>query len=369
MSQLVPTPNATLVAPALTEEAFRAFGSTFDTMFANMAVQGRYLKCAADGLHVTIGDNTEILPYNGTSFVCLGANPYRHCVWYQTAYQAGREDKPTLLWLDRGDGTFPEELPVELKQKVKLANGKLGWAYQIKQRTVWALIRTNADNTKYIDFENYLICDLPSTTLFGKEEAKKRNTLTWIGVGQYCQQLSSKLRCPVHPAMFETQFVQGAQAGVFFFRLSPQMFGAELLLAISQWLTAPEIQKAIEIQEILHIESDPTSYVPPTPSPVQFATVNVPASNVITPPTIGTPENVPQAPQEVVQPVQESVPLSPQPMLQPQPQQPAFVQAAQYTQVQPAPQPQTPIDQVVQAVNQFDFSSLKSNLNILKDSK
>ena len=323
---------------ALDVNALNIFGSFFQEMFSNLGTGMRYLKAATDGIHLCAGgENPEILPYNGTQWVCLGANPYRHCVWYKSAYQAGREDRPSHLWLDKGAGEFPAEYPVELRQKVQLANGKLGWAHQIKQRTVWALIRTDAAGKSFIDFDNYFTFDIPATSIFAKEEAQRKGALTWLGLGQYCQTLAQQTRVPIHPAMFSVSFVQGVQVGVVFFKVGA-MLPTDVLLSISEWLNSPELAKAIEVQEILHIE-EPIQ--PAVTQPVQFAQQTQMAPVIDVPqPTAGSMQNL----QTVVQPVT-----------------PAAQAAQQVSQlIQPA---QSAPQATPQAV---DFTALKQNLKILK---
>ena len=384
MSQL----PSQISVPQLPAEALNQFASLFDNMFGSLTIsQGRFMKAAVDGLHL---GSDEVLPYNNTSFVCLGANRYRHNVWYNTAYQAGKEDRPTLLWVDHGDNRYPDEFPMHLRQKIQLTNGKYGWAYQIKQRTVWALIRQNQQGQRFIDFENYYICDLPSSSLFGKEDAKRRNALTWLGVGQYCQSLSTRLRCPIHPAMFEINFVQGSQVGVVFFRLSQQMFNSELLIDISRWINSEDIKRACEVQEILHIgESEDFNYVAPAPAPTQ-ASVQVQATPApvqfanISTPTAGSIKNLQTtvaAPAQAQAPVAQPAPAQAQaPVAQPAPAQaqaqapvaqPAPAQAqAQAPVAQPAPAQASaataPIQEVINAVqDSYDFSALRGNINIL----
>ena len=361
MSQL----PAQISVPQLPADALTNFGNLFDNMFGSLAIsQGRFMKAAVDGLHL---GTDEVLPYNGTSFVCLGANRYRHNVWYNTAYQAGKEDRPTLLWVDHGDNRYPDEFPMHLRQKIQLTNGKYGWAFQIKQRTVWALIRQNQEGQRFIDFENYYICDLPSSSLFGKEDAKRRNALTWLGVGQYCQSLSTRLRCPIHPAMFEIQFVQGSQVGVAFFRLSQQMFSSELLLDISHWINSEDIKRACEVQEILHIgEGEDFSYVAPAPiqapvqtqaapAPVQFANIPTPTAGSIKNIQTVAAQPAPAPAQAPAAPVAQAAPVQ-APVAQPAPAPAA-----------PASATTAPIQDVINAVQKddYDFSALRGNINIL----
>lgn len=269
-----------LTAPTLPQEMLDAMQASIANIFSPVSIGSyRFIRADVRGIKLCVGNGesteTEIVPYVGSQFVFLGSAPYKHCIWYESPYQEGSSMRPTLIWYDKNDGTFPDDYPKQFHKKIKTATGEK-WAHQIKFRTAWAYLRSDTDGSKFIDFENFYIFDIPSSALFGDKDPSGSGGLTWAGMARYCDRVSKQLRQLVTPHMFLTEFVQGANQGRVFFKPMPQILDGETIQDIWSFAQSTIVKEALNVQEILTRASKSTDTS--TIDISEALTINVPAS-------------------------------------------------------------------------------------------
>jgi hypothetical protein len=242
--------------------------------------------------------------------VLLKVSPYNHCTWYERDFAPGQEpEQPNLVWLDtQGNGTHPAALPPQFRQKI-VKNGREVWAYKIARRTVWALAKMGPTGVSSIDFDNPVLLDISSSSLFGHAQPQA-GIFKWNELAAFCKQRSGNgFVCS--PTMFLTRIVPDNMAhtiGVWNFQpmLNQQTGQLEYLPydLIEQAFTraqAPDVVENVMVKEKLTMDGSAVQ----TPVQQPVAPVQQPVAPVQQP---VAPVQQPVAPvQQPVAPVQQPV--------------------------------------------------------------
>ena len=303
-------------APALPSELLAKLRGQLNTDFAGFGSNFRRIKARRVDFLLSDGDMGTAVPADQMFAVFIGAAPYNHCVWYEREYTPGQEpEQPDLLWIQRSADYFPDALPQMFRKKIIRA-GAERWAFQIARRTVWALIRTDANGQRYVDLQNPYVFDLSSMNLYGKSHAEN-NLFKWNGLCGFCNQHTNPAFVCT-PSMFPMQIVLDVSAtvtGVVMFRPARdgqtgnlQFFDAGLIQEILAARETAAVQDLLTVREKLDYKGGTaTPAAPAAPAaPLTMAQPAAPAApaaplTVAQPAAPATPA-APAAPLTVVQP-------------------------------------------------------------------
>lgn len=287
MSQNLPVAFAgnNNLANVLPAEAISAFGNLFHDSFSDFGSSFRRIRVGRLGFSLIGGQSVEEIPADRMFVVCLGVAPTNHAVWYERAYTPGQEgEQPDLVWNMPDWNTFPDALPVQFRSKV-MRDGLERWAFQVRRRMVFAIMRHDANNQPYLDLDNPYAMDLSSMSLFSKSNAAQ-NMYRWGGLRDVCVQYSNN-GVQITPAMFISQIVIDTTVsitGPVFFRPMRdsnghlQILDPSLLLRIVEVAQSQQVRDMLTIAEKLSYDrAGNTQTVPPVqqaapapqPAPVQ----------------------------------------------------------------------------------------------------
>ena len=295
MSQLAPITFSS-VPPVLPSNLAALAEQSFADAFSGFSSGLRWVRHTNNGFELRRGGSIEdTIMANAFVAVLLKISPYNHCTWYERDFAPGQEpEQPNLVWLDtQGNGTHPAALPPQFRQKV-VKNGREVWAYKIARRTVWALAKMGVNGVADIDFDNPVLLDISSSSLFGHAQPQA-GIFKWNELAAFCKQRSSNgFVCS--PTMFLTRIVPDNMAhtiGVWNFQpmLNQQTGQLEYLPydLIERAFTraqSPDILENVMVKEKLAMDGAPIQ------QPVPQAPIQQP---------------VPQAP--IQQPVQAQKPV------------------------------------------------------------
>lgn len=204
----------------LPEEITKAFASSYEDAFAGMGGAGqRRIRIRKTDFELLDGGSSTVIPANELAGVFVGAAKSNYAVWYERDYAPGQEpEAPDLIWnIDNNFTVFPDALPEEYRQKV-MRGGKLRWAFQIRKRLAFVLLR-NFNGQSVLDCDHPYILDVTAMSLYGNG-LPQQNMYKWSGLRDLCQQYSAG-GIQVTPSMFLTQIVLDptvSVSGVVMFR-------------------------------------------------------------------------------------------------------------------------------------------------------
>ena len=291
MSQLAPIAFSSM--PPVLPSAIAALAEqSFTDAFSGFSSGLRWVRHTNNGFELRRGGSTEdTIMVNAFVAVLLKVSPYNHCTWYERDFAPGQEpEQPNLVWLDtQGNGTHPAALPPQFRQKV-VKNGREVWAYKIARRTVWALAKTGQNGVIDIDFDNPVLMDISSSSLFGHAQPQA-GIFKWNELAAFCKQRSGNgFVCS--PTMFLTRIVPDNMAhtiGVWNFQpmLNQQTGQLEYLPLdlIEKAFTraqAPDVVENVMVKEKLTIDG----------APVQQAPVQQPAQVQAHKPVLSMPQDI-----------------------------------------------------------------------------
>ena len=281
MSQLAPIAFSSM-PPVLPSNIAALAEQSFTDAFSGFSSGLRWVRHTNNGFELRRGGSTEdTIMVNAFVAVLLKVSPYNHCTWYERDFAPGQEpEQPNLVWLDtQGNGTHPAALPPQFRQKI-VKNGREVWAYKIARRTVWALAKMGPTGVSSIDFDNPVLLDISSSSLFGHAQPQA-GIFKWNELAAFCKQRSGNgFVCS--PTMFLTRIVPDNMAhtiGVWNFQpmLNQQTGQLEYLPydLIEQAFTraqAPDVVENVMVKEKLTMDGAPIQQpVPQAPiqQPVQ----------------------------------------------------------------------------------------------------
>ena len=310
MSQLAPIAFSSM-PPVLPSNIAALAEQSFTDAFSGFSSGLRWVRHTNNGFELRRGGSTEdTIMVNAFVAVLLKVSPYNHCTWYERDFAPGQEpEQPNLVWLDtQGNGTHPAPLPPQFRQKI-VKNGREVWAYKIARRTVWALAKMGPTGVSSIDFDNPVLLDISSSSLFGHAQPQA-GIFKWNELAAFCKQRSGNgFVCS--PTMFLTRIVPDNMAhtiGVWNFQpmLNQQTGQLEYLPydLIEQAFTraqAPDVVENVMVKEKLTMDGSAVQ----TPVQQPVAPVQQPVAPVQQP---VAPVQQPVAPvQQPVAPVQQPV--------------------------------------------------------------
>ena len=206
MSQLAPIAFSSM-PPVLPSNIAALAEQSFTDAFSGFSSGLRWVRHTNNGFELRRGGSTEdTIMVNAFVAVLLKVSPYNHCTWYERDFAPGQEpEQPNLVWLDtQGNGTHPAALPPQFRQKI-VKNGREVWAYKIARRTVWALAKMGPTGVSSIDFDNPVLLDISSSSLFGHAQPQA-GIFKWNELAAFCKQRSGNgFVCS--PTMFLTRIV------------------------------------------------------------------------------------------------------------------------------------------------------------------
>ena len=313
MSQLAPITFSS-VPPVLPSNLAALAEQSFADAFSGFSSGLRWVRHTNNGFELRRGGSIEdTIMVNAFVAVLLKISPYNHCTWYERDFAPGQEpEQPNLVWLDtQGNGTHPAALPPQFRQKV-VKNGREVWAYKIARRTVWALAKMGVNGVADIDFDNPVLLDISSSSLFGHAQPQA-GIFKWNELAAFCKQRSSNgFVCS--PTMFLTRIVPDNMAhtiGVWNFQpmLNQQTGQLEYLPydLIERAFTraqSPDILENVMVKEKLTMDGAPIQQPVPQ-APIQQPVPQAPIQQPVPQTPIQQP--VPQAP--IQQPVQAQKPV------------------------------------------------------------
>lgn len=217
-NELMPVVQFAQSIPNVGSDLLEKLRSSYEQSFNNVGfVSIRMLKAKKGQFILTEGGIQETLD-DGVVGVFLGANQYNHAIWYERSYAIGQEPTaPDLCWMMKDGNNFPKALPDKYRQKISV-NGQERWGFQIKRRMAFALMRSNSEGQAYLDLERPVAIDIPSMSLFGKDDQAK-NLYRFSGIKVLCDKLSTG-GMHVYPYMFLMRIVTDRSVpvdGVFMF--------------------------------------------------------------------------------------------------------------------------------------------------------
>lgn len=263
MSQLAPIAFSSM-PPVLPSNIAALAEQSFTDAFSGFSSGLRWVRHTNNGFELRRGGSTEdTIMVNAFVAVLLKVSPYNHCTWYERDFAPGQEpEQPNLVWLDtQGNGTHPAALPPQFRQKI-VKNGREVWAYKIARRTVWALAKMGPTGVSSIDFDNPVLLDISSSSLFGHAQPQA-GIFKWNELAAFCKQRSGNgFVCS--PTMFLTRIVPDNMAhtiGVWNFQpmLNQQTGQLEYLPydLIEQAFTraqAPDVVENVMVKEKLTMD-------------------------------------------------------------------------------------------------------------------
>ena len=311
----------------LPAEMFEGFRELQSAAFADMSSGGRsFLRVRTTSFLLTDGGDGEAIPFNTLYAVVLGVNKRNHAIWYNKKYDpaSGNDSPPDLVWYFDGNGPFPDALPPHLREKIDI-QGVKRWDFAIRRRTVWALVRSDAQtHQSYIDFENPFVFDIPASSLYGDSNTAD-NQYRWAGLAGLCNRLSRN-GVVVYPGMFPIQIVPDAGAkamrGVVLFKPvmdmntgGIQFLSNDLIAEVFRQATSETVKQLCEVQEKLTWEAAqqpaPATAAPqPAPAPAAPAAPAAPQCSPIPGPAPTTKTRAKSAaPKPAAQPQPQGSPL------------------------------------------------------------
>ena len=278
----------------ISDDARNLFNASFGEAFSGMTGGGvRRIRVAKTNFELIDGNNVTPVPSDGLIGVLVGASRGNYATWYARSYAPGQEPAaPDLVWeIDPACTVFPDALPAQYREKVNI-NGKLRWAFQIRKRLAFALLR-NIDGQPVLDTDHPYMLDITSMSMYG-DGVPAQNMYRWAGLRSVCQQASTS-GITVTPNMFLTQIVLDptvSVAGVVMFRpcmqngqlgiLAPDMLkkvydcmlseGTKELVTIHEKLTLDDAQPtatADTLQQPQIVTVPPVTQPAPAPAPEQ----------------------------------------------------------------------------------------------------
>ena len=304
MSQNLPVAfsNNANLSTVLPAEALSAFGSMFHNSFDGFGSTFRRIKVGRLGFSLIGGQTTEEIAADRLFVVCLGVAPTNHAVWYERAFAPGQEpEQPDLVWNMPDWNTFPDALPEQFRSKT-MKDGRERWAFQVRRRMVFAIMRNDANNQPYLDLDNPYVLDLSSMSLFGKSNAAQ-NMYKWGGLRDVCMQYSSN-GVQITPAMFISQIVMDTTVsitGPVLFRPMRdanghlQILDPALLLRIIEVAQSQTVRDMLTVQEKLTYDRAGNAQTVPPVQPAAAAPVQPVAAAPAPAPAPQIPQPAPVA--------------------------------------------------------------------------
>lgn len=356
----LPVQFSTDATPAVPQQFLAQFQLAAQQMTQGFGASFNRIRPGTATFTLIEGGNTREVNNGQVAGVLLGIAPYDHCTWYEKDYVPGQEpEAPDLVWEWKTPDTFPAALPAKYRKKT-MVNGKERWKFQIARRSVWALVKPDANGQPMLDLDNPYILDMTSMSLYGKGNPQA-GTFKYTGLVNFCKSFSSG---PVQivPSMFVTQILLDTAAklaGVVVFKPMldqsgrPQYLDAATFDSVINTMFSQTVQDALKVQEKLEwpvnstastVATNPsatTAPVTPVASPVTASPVAPSAPSTVT--SSAPSVRVNPAPQP--QPVQPVAPIAPAAATAPtaQPSAPAAP-------VQPAaPQPEAMSNEALMA--------------------
>lgn len=282
MSQLPVILNQENALPQIPSGLLEELRKDRKSDFAGFGSGFRSIKARKMDFLLKDGGAQEVVPADRLFGVFIGSLPFNHYVWYEKSYTPGQEpEQPDLLWRQKDDEkNFPDALPAQFREKV-LINGQMRWAFQIRRRTVWALVKQGSGGG-FIDLESPYVFDIAAMSLFGKADST-RNFYKWNGIYNLCQQQSNNAFVCT-PSMFIMQIVLDSEApvsGVVSFRPyrtangNIQYLDGSLIEQIYQTRHQDSVQSLLELREILDYKQEGSdaamqkAWEEPAPQPQQ----------------------------------------------------------------------------------------------------
>lgn len=357
----LPVQFSTEAMPIVPQQFAAQFQSAAQRMIEGFGSSFNRIKPGTATFELIEGGNKREVQNGHVVGVLLGVASCDHCTWYMKDYVPGQEpDAPDLVWEWRTPDTFPDALPAKYHKKV-IINGKERWKFQIARRSVWALVRQDANGQPMLDLDNPYILDMTSMSLYGKGNPQV-GAFKYAGLVNFCKSFSSS-GSQVIPSMFLTQILLDTAAklaGVVVFKPMidntgrPQYLDAATFDTVLNTMFSQNVQDALKIQEKLTWSAADAK---------SSATTQAPPAASVAPPQAATPAAAAtmQAP---VQPVQ---PVAPQPKPEAMSNDDLMAQAAQVLNDQPmqpvqpvAPQPNTPQVNVAPGVNETTGAAINA---------
>ena len=303
---MLPVVMSNQTMPAFAPEQNDLFKNLFNSMFSGMSSGLRRIRVGRLAFELIDGQSKTEVPPDQMMCVFLGAAHAPHCVWYEKAYAAGQEpEAPDLLWYFPTGTEFPEALPSEFRKKV-IRNGRERWAFSIRRRTVWAMLRPDPMSRQiFIDLDKPYIFDLGSMSVFGRG-GETSGAVRWSGIKALCDRFTTpQFQCL--PMMFPIQFVMHPTEpqGVILFKPAmqgdvPAFFDNDTILRIYERSQAADVQQLLSITEKLTWDGAVTPEAPrPASAPVE--------------PVYQEPVHAPAEPVAPVVPVAPVAPVVPAP--------------------------------------------------------
>lgn len=303
------------VTPAVPQQFLAQFQLAARQMTQGFGASFNRIKPGTATFELTEGGNKREVQNGQVVGVLLGVAPFDHCTWYEKDYVPGQEpEAPDLVWEWKTSDTFPNALPVKYRKKI-MVNGKERWKFQIARRSVWGLVKPDANGQPTLDLDNPYILDMTSMSLYGKGNPQA-GTFKYSGLVNFCKSLSSG-PVQVIPAMFLTQILLDTAAklaGVVVFKPvldqtgHPQYLDTATFDSVLSTMFSQTVQDALKIQEKLEWPTNKIAAPSPQTAP------NVSAAQASTPvhsTSSGQPTVQSSQPAAPVQPVQPTAPTAP----------------------------------------------------------
>ena len=244
--------------------------------FAGLGSGLRFIRPRKADFLLIDGGTQEVVGGSSLVGVLIAAAPYPHCVWYAKEYAPGQEPEgPDLIWIQHTPGEVPDALPPQFRQKI-MKNGKERLAYQIRRRTVWALLRPQGNGQFSFDLEKPYVLDLTSMSLFGKSRPEA-NAYTYKGLRDVCLQFSNSAMT-VSPSMFVSQIVPNlAETVTGVVNFCPmrsqdgmlQFLDPNIIMKVFDARERDDVKDILNVQEKLTLGDAPAK--PAQPAPQTFS--------------------------------------------------------------------------------------------------
>lgn len=261
------------IVPQLPSQLADALRKYHEDAFADLG--GRSLRRIKIGLGVYSlidGSSTTEVPRDKLFGVIIGVAPCNHAVWYARKFQQGQTpSQPDLVWKMPTMETFPDALPMNMRQKEE-RDGRKTWPFTICRRVAFCLLRATPQGV-VLELDKPYIMDLTSMSLWGRG-LPQQGQYTLSGLQDACRRYSGN-GVTVTPMMFYTQIVQVQPQGVVNFR--PQMDGngniifltADEIQAVYDCAMLPETQAMLDVREILDYSPNGGNVAPVQSMPIR----------------------------------------------------------------------------------------------------
>lgn len=281
----------------LPEELTKAFASSYEDAFAGMGGAGqRRIRIRKTDFELLDGGSSTVVPAQELAGVFVGAAKSNYAVWYERDYAPGQEpEAPDLIWnIDPEFTVFPDALPEEFRQKV-MRGGKLRWAFQIRKRLAFVLLRNFGGQT-VLDCDHPYILDVTAMSLYGNG-LPQQNMFKWSGLRDLCQQYSAG-GIQITPSMFLTQIVLDptvSVSGVVMFRPYFDRNGKlaflnpDIMSQVYATMCAQSTQDLLTVREKLTYGDDNTQ----APAAPKATAPAAPAAPKLKPETVSVPHAEP----------------------------------------------------------------------------